>query len=119
MHRVVQVRLLLPADRSRPQPTLYMLDGRGASENESSWTEHGHAVEFFAGKNVNVVLTTGGPANLYTDWQRRDPVLGTNKWETFLTRELPPLIDITAGRGQGVVATARRHGRGVAGAVAR
>jgi hypothetical protein len=58
--------VLLPADRSRPRPTLYMLDGRGASENASSWIEHGHAVEFFADKNVNVVLTTGGPANLYT-----------------------------------------------------
>ncbi|WP_433599185.1 alpha/beta hydrolase [Nocardia sp. CA-135953] len=93
MHRVVQVQVLLPADRGRPRPTLYLLDGRGAPENESSWTAHGHAAEFFADKNVNVVLTTGGPANLYTDWQRRDPVLGTNKWETFLTRELPPLID--------------------------
>ncbi|MEU4341905.1 alpha/beta hydrolase family protein [Nocardia sp. NPDC023852] len=93
MNRVVQVQVLLPADRSRPRATLYMLDGRGAPENTSSWIEHGHAVEFFADKNVNVVLTTGGPANLYTDWQRHDPVLGTNKWETFLTRELPPLID--------------------------
>lgn len=93
MNRSVQVQVLLPADHSRPRPTLYLLDGRGAPERESSWTEHGHAVEFFADKNVNVVLATGGPANLYTDWQRRDPVLGTNKWETFLTRELPPLID--------------------------
>lgn len=93
MHRVVQVQVLLPLRRDRPRPALYLLDGRGAPENESSWTEHGHAVQFFADKNVNVVLTTGGPANLYTDWQRRDPVLGTNKWETFLTRELPPLID--------------------------
>ncbi|WP_249645597.1 alpha/beta hydrolase [Nocardia sputi] len=93
MNRVVQVQVLLPADRNSARPTLYMLDGRGAPENASSWTEHGHAVEFFADKNLNVVLTTGGPANLYTDWQRRDPVLGTNKWETFLTRELPPLID--------------------------
>nr|WP_308188433.1 alpha/beta hydrolase family protein [Nocardia australiensis] len=93
MNRIVQVQVLLPADRGRPRSTLYLLDGRGAPERESSWTEHGHAVEFFADKNVNVVLATGGPANLYTDWQRRDPVLGTNKWETFLTRELPPLID--------------------------
>ncbi len=93
MNRNVQVQVLLPADRGGPHPTLYLLDGRGAPEDESSWTEHGHAVEFFADKNVNVVLPTGGPANLYTDWQRRDPVLGTSKWETFLTRELPPLVD--------------------------
>jgi len=93
MNRVVQVQVLVPAHRGRPRPTLYMLDGRGAPENDSSWIQQGHAVQFFADKNVNVVLTTGGPANLYTDWQRRDPVLGTSKWETFLTRELPPLID--------------------------
>jgi S-formylglutathione hydrolase FrmB len=93
MNRIVQVQVLLPADRSRPRPTLYMLDGRGAPENGSSWIQQGHAVQFFADKNLNVVLTTDGPANLYTNWERRDPVLGTNKWETFLTRELPPLID--------------------------
>ncbi|MEV2226728.1 alpha/beta hydrolase family protein [Nocardia vinacea] len=93
MHRVAQVQVLLPVRHDRRRPTVYLLDGRGAPENASSWTEYGRAVEFFADKNVNVVLATGGPANLYTDWQRRDPVLGTNKWETFLTRELPPLID--------------------------
>ncbi|MFC9897733.1 alpha/beta hydrolase [Nocardia sp. NPDC127579] len=93
MKRVVQVQVLLPADRGKPRPTVYLLDGRGAPEHESSWTLHAGAVEFFASKDVTVVLTTGGPANLYTDWQRRDPVLGVNKWETFLTRELPPLIE--------------------------
>ncbi|MEV5647160.1 alpha/beta hydrolase family protein [Nocardia sp. NPDC052254] len=93
MNRIVQVQVMLSADRERPRPTLYLLDGRGAPERESSWTERGHAVEFFADKSVNVVLATGGPANLYADWQRSDPVLGTSKWETFLTRELPPLID--------------------------
>ncbi|MET9031056.1 esterase family protein [Nocardia sp. NPDC004168] len=69
------VQILLPADRGRARRTLYMLDGRGVPENASSWTQHGHAVEFFADKDLNVVLTTGGPTNLYTDWQRRDPVL--------------------------------------------
>ncbi|MEC3920241.1 alpha/beta hydrolase [Nocardia sp. CDC160] len=93
MRRVVQVQVLLPIDRSRSRPTLYMLDGRGAPENESNWTSSGHAVEFFADKDINVVLTVGGPANLYTDWQNPDPVLGVNRWETFLTRELPPLIE--------------------------
>ena len=27
--------------------------------------------------------------SFYTDWERPDPKLGVNKWETFLTRELP------------------------------
>ncbi|WP_442944084.1 alpha/beta hydrolase [Nocardia sp. NBC_00508] len=93
MGRLVQVQVLLPADQSKSRPTVYMLDGRNAENDNSGWAEHGGAVGFFADKNVNVVLTTGGAASYYTDWQHRDRVLGTNKWETFLTRELPPLIE--------------------------
>ncbi|MBF6173420.1 alpha/beta hydrolase [Nocardia blacklockiae] len=93
MGRTVPVQILLPADRSAPRPTLYMLDGRSASNDYNNWIERGSALQFFADKPVNVVFTLGGPAGYYTDWQRTDPVLGTNKWETFLTRELPPLLD--------------------------
>ncbi|MBF6065034.1 esterase family protein [Nocardia terpenica] len=93
MGRTVQVQVLLPADTAHPRPTLYMLDGRSASNDGNNWVDRGNAVRFFADKNVNVVLTVGGPAGYYTDWQRPDPVLGNNKWESFLTRELPPLID--------------------------
>ncbi|WP_433714615.1 alpha/beta hydrolase [Nocardia sp. CA-084685] len=93
MGRVVQVQVLLPADQSKPRPTVYMLDGRNAEPGNNGWTEHGGAVGFFADKDVNVVLTTGGAASYYTDWKHPDRVLGTNKWETFLTRELPPVID--------------------------
>ncbi|WP_330230312.1 esterase family protein [Nocardia sp. NBC_00508] len=93
MGRVTQVQVLLPEDRSRPRPTVYLLDGFGARDGASDWLVRGGAREFFADKNVTVVLPTGGPASYYADWQRTDPVLGTNRWETFLTRELPPLID--------------------------
>ncbi|MCM6778512.1 esterase family protein [Nocardia sp. CDC159] len=104
MERTVEVQLLLPADRDRPRPTLYMLDGRSAPRDSNNWAEKGGAVEFFADKPINVVLTVGGPAGYYTDWQRTDPVLGKNKWETFLTRELPPLIDATfEGNGRDAV----------------
>jgi S-formylglutathione hydrolase FrmB len=93
MSRVVEVQVLLPRERNHPRPTVYMLDGRTASPTSNDWTEQGHADEFFEDKAVNVVLTVGGPASFYTDWQQADPVLGTNMWETFLTKELPPLID--------------------------
>ncbi|WP_245717826.1 alpha/beta hydrolase [Nocardia miyunensis] len=97
MGRTLPVEILLPKDLSRPRPTLYMLDGRSASNEVNNWTKHGGAVQFFADKNVNVVLTLGGPASYYTDWQHPDPVLGNNRWETFLTRELPALIDAKFG----------------------
>ncbi|MFI9405781.1 alpha/beta hydrolase [Nocardia sp. NPDC052316] len=93
MRRAVEVQVLLPRDTSKPRPTVYMLDGRSASPDSNNWTEMGHADRFFEDKDVNVVLTVGGPASFYTDWKKPDPVLGTNMWETFLTRELPPLID--------------------------
>lgn len=97
MGRTVQVQILLPAARGRPRPTLYMLDGRSAANDYNNWTKLGGAAQFFADKDVNVVLTVGGPASYYTDWVRPDPVLGNNQWETFLTRELPPLIDARFG----------------------
>ncbi|WP_239476563.1 alpha/beta hydrolase [Nocardia arizonensis] len=93
MARTVEVQVLLPRDRAGARPTVYTLDGRTAEPNGNNWIEHGHAAGFFEDKNVNVVLTVGGPASFYTDWLRTDPVLGTNRWESFLTRELPPLID--------------------------
>ena len=40
-----------------------------------------------------MVTPIGGAFSYYTDWQRDDPVLSRNKWTTFLTDELPPLIN--------------------------
>ncbi|MEU0544892.1 alpha/beta hydrolase family protein [Nocardia sp. NPDC005978] len=100
MARTVDVQVLLPAERTGPRPTVYMLDGRAAAPDANNWAQQGGAVDFFADKNVNVVFTLGGPASYYTDWQQADAKLGTNRWETFLTRELPPLLDARfAGNG--------------------
>jgi diacylglycerol O-acyltransferase/trehalose O-mycolyltransferase len=93
MSRTVEVQVLLPREQKHARPTVYMLDGRSALSDSNNWTELGHADTFYEDKDVNVVLTVGGPASFYTDWKQPDPVLGTNMWETFLTRELPPLID--------------------------
>ncbi|MFC9893064.1 alpha/beta hydrolase [Nocardia sp. NPDC127579] len=93
MRRSVDVQVLLPRNTSHVRPVVYMLDGRSARSESNNWAERGGALEFFEDKDVTVVFTVGGPASYYTDWQRPDPVLGLNKWETFLTEELPPLID--------------------------
>ncbi|WP_258195548.1 alpha/beta hydrolase [Rhodococcus sp. OK519] len=95
LRRDVTVQVLLPADRSVPRPTLYMLDGVSARNNGSGWMSAslGDAPTFFRDKDVNVVLINGGRASLYTDWDEIDPRLGLNKWETYLTQELPGLID--------------------------
>ncbi len=93
MRRMIPVTVLRPRDASKPRPTLYLLNGAGGGEDSATWAAKTDYVTFFADKNVNVVTPIGGAFSYYTDWQRDDPVLGRNKWTTFLTKELPPLID--------------------------
>lgn len=91
MRATVPVTVLSPGGAA-PRGTLYLLDGADAGEKVSDWITKGGAQEFFAGKNVNVVLPAGGEGSFYTNWQRKDPKLGKPQWETFLTKELPPVI---------------------------
>ena len=76
-------------------PALYLLNAVDGGEDGGAWTERTDVASFFADKNVNVVVPMAGRASYYTDWERNDPVLGANKWATFLTRELPPLLNPT------------------------
>jgi diacylglycerol O-acyltransferase / trehalose O-mycolyltransferase len=94
MGRTIDVQVLTPAVKNGPRPSLYMLSGIGEEDpSNSMWLRKGGAAEFFRDKNVNVVLPLAGPGSFYADWQKDDPKLGRYKWETFLTQELPPLID--------------------------
>ncbi|MBF6438549.1 alpha/beta hydrolase [Nocardia cyriacigeorgica] len=86
-----------PADASVPRPTLYLLNGAGGGEDDASWQVKTDALDFLSDKNVNVVQPIGGKWSYYTDWIADDPVLGRNKWKTFFTEELPPLIDGALG----------------------
>ncbi len=92
MRRLVPVNVLRPNNRTKPRPTLYLLNGgAGGGEDSATWAAKTQYVKFFRDKQVNVVTPIGGAFSYYTDWQRDDPVLGRNKWTTFLTRELPPV----------------------------
>ncbi|RPA02620.1 esterase family protein [Gordonia sp. OPL2] len=93
MRKMIPITVLRPRDASKPRPTFYLLNGAGGGEDSATWAAKTDYVKFFADKNVNVVTPIGGAFSYYTDWQRDDPVLGRNKWQTFLTKELPPLID--------------------------
>lgn len=92
MGRTIQVQVLHPASDG-PRPSYYLLDGLDPGSKQSTWTNATDAENFFHGRNVNVVLPMGGQASYYSDWSRDDPRFGRYKWETFLTRELPPIID--------------------------
>ncbi|MBB5916351.1 S-formylglutathione hydrolase FrmB [Nocardia transvalensis] len=87
-----------PADASVPRPVLYLLNGAGGGVDSATWDKRApDALRFLADKDVNVVQVIGGAWSYYTDWRAPDPVLGVNKWKTFFTEELPPLIDGSLG----------------------
>lgn len=74
-------------------PNMYFLDGVG-SESPSGWSGGmGWGDPEIRNRLVNVIAPTGGPSSMWADWAEDDPVLGPNKWETFLTEELPELLD--------------------------
>ncbi len=93
MQRQIPVVVLKPKDASKPRPVLYLLNGAGGGEDTATWAAKTDYQQFFSTKNVFVATPIGGAFSYYTDWQRDDPALGRNKWQTFLTRELPPLLD--------------------------
>ncbi|MGW4366626.1 alpha/beta hydrolase [Nocardia takedensis] len=93
MDTVIPVKVLPARDDSRPAPTLYLLNGAAGGHGGSSWFDRTDVPEFFADKHVNIVIPIGGAGSYFTDWLRPDPVLGRMAWTTFLTRELPPIID--------------------------
>lgn len=93
MHRVIRSHVLHPAGSPAGLPVFYMLPGAGGAEDGISWFNNTRVRQFFANKRVNVVLPIGGRFSMMTDWQRTDPALGRNKWQTFFTRELPAAVN--------------------------
>ncbi|MDJ0107187.1 alpha/beta hydrolase-fold protein, partial [Rhodococcus erythropolis] len=92
----IQVQILLARDwnvnPSASFPSVWMLDGLRATDNENAWTYETDAESFYADKNVNVILPVGGQSSFYSDWL--EPDNGKNyQWETFLTKELPPILE--------------------------
>ncbi|WP_245562811.1 alpha/beta hydrolase-fold protein [Nocardia araoensis] len=68
-----------------------MLDGRNAEEGNKGWTDRGSAVGVPRGQEGE--RRAGRVVSYYTHWQHPDRVPCVNKWETFVTRQLPRLID--------------------------
>lgn len=91
MNKDIPVKVLKAAGGG-PAPTLYLLDGLRAPDNDNGWLINTDVQRFFADKHVNVAIPFGGAGSFYSDWERDDPKLGRVKWETFLTRELPPVM---------------------------
>ena len=118
MGRDVPLAVITPDgtfDTSRP--TLYLLNGAGGAEQGMDWIVSTVAkdldpktektqdlVHYYANRNVNVVIPQAGAFSYYTDWlttPNNGYLKGPQKWETFLTKELPgPLEDYINGNGK-------------------
>ncbi|OAH26622.1 alpha/beta hydrolase [Corynebacterium stationis] len=88
--RVVPLAII-PADNP-DRPTIYLLNGAGSAEQDTDWLNQSEAVDFYADKDVNVVIPQAGAFSYYTDWNtspNKSYLKGPQKWETFLTKELP------------------------------
>lgn len=85
-------------------PIIYLLNGAGGAEQDADWLTRFGTRDFFKGKGVNVVVPQAGAFSYYTDWVRDDVqsmyINGPQKWETFLTRELPGPIERTLNADQ-------------------
>lgn len=94
MDKVITNELLLPGglENTTLRPSFYLLLGADGGR-DGSWAERSNYEEFFAGKNVNVVAPVGSGGSMIADWQRDDPMLGRSKWATYMSRELPHVID--------------------------
>lgn len=111
MGREITVDVQHPAGDTK-RPTLYMLDGAEAHDEESGWYAMTNLQQLAAGEKLNVVTPVGDPHSYYTDWRAVDPGVGKKyMYETFLTEELPPLIDEEFdGNGRNAIAGASMGG---------
>ncbi|MFI1460628.1 alpha/beta hydrolase [Nocardia carnea] len=105
MGREIPVRVLPAADPAAAAPVLYLLNGITGGGDGGNWFDRTDLTEFFGSEQVTVVNPIGGAGSYFTDWRADDPVLGRQRWTTFLAAELPPLID-AAYRGSGANALA-------------
>nr|WP_245555556.1 alpha/beta hydrolase family protein [Gordonia soli] len=93
MGQDIPLQVLRPSANRAGAPTLYLLNGAGGGEDKANWLRQTDALRFFGDKFVNVVIPQKGIGSYYTDWISRDPAIGRPMWQTFLTRELPPILD--------------------------
>ncbi|WP_276922389.1 alpha/beta hydrolase [Corynebacterium pyruviciproducens] len=76
------------------RPTLYVLNGGDGGEGSANWIMQTPMIDFYKEKNVNVVVPMEGKFSYYSDWVNDKKNLGGKQmWETFLTKELPPVIE--------------------------
>ncbi|WJY95709.1 Diacylglycerol acyltransferase/mycolyltransferase Ag85A precursor [Corynebacterium felinum] len=92
MGRAVEVQVRPAPNRNFQAPTLVLLDGATAP-SQSGWLREGQVLDTMKNEQVTLIMPTEGTGSNYADWAQDDPYLGRMKWETFLTQELPAVIE--------------------------
>ena len=112
MNRDIPVVVIQPYDKAKRDnaPTVYMLNGADGGEGRANWIAQSDVITYYGGNNgnftdvdkspgigANIVIPMAGAYSYYTDWVHDEPNLQaggkTQKWETFLTKELPQGIE--------------------------
>lgn len=109
MQRMMPIEMLVPKEYDRnaatTYPEVYQLDGLRADPNITDWSRKADTHAFFASKQVLVVQPIGGYGSFFQNWAKPDAGIlnqgkqtpisppGKLQWETFLTAELPGIID--------------------------
>jgi len=101
-----QAFLVLMPEEIKPDqqlPVLYLL--HGAYGGETDWTERTDVEKYVANDGLIVVMPSAGPFSWYVDSPRE----ATSAAETYITKELIPLVDST------LPTVPSREGRGICG----
>ncbi|UFS93977.1 alpha/beta hydrolase [Nocardia huaxiensis] len=93
MDTVLPVEVMTAGDTSVSRPNLYLLSGADGGAEQANWQGKTDAMQFLSDKNVNVIQILGGGFSFYTDWLKPDPKLGVYKYDTYIGKELPTLMD--------------------------
>lgn len=113
MDRVIVNDIILPPgglENTAPRPTFYLLGGAGGGADQL-WWDGGGASEFFKDKQINVVTPRGAFGSMMADWNEPHDTHGNYKWSTYLTKELPQLIDAQFhGTGRDAIAGVSNSG---------
>ncbi|MGO1677165.1 MAG: alpha/beta hydrolase [Brevibacterium aurantiacum] len=109
--REIPVVTIRAKNNPETAPTIYLLNGADGGEGGANWLKQTSAVDFYGNRigNVNVVIPMAGAFSYYTDWQSPTSSLDTDahgvgttqKWETFLTQELPGPMEDHLGTSSG------------------
>ena len=86
--------------KSPNRPTFYLLNGAGGGDQYShDWVANTAVLDYFLEQDVNLVIPMAGKFSYYIDWvnQPSGSLKGPQKWETFLTKELPAPLEKQLG----------------------